>query len=323
MKLRRRDYLVGAGLLSSAGLARWQSSQVNQQEGKQAMNRQPVAIFRAPHYRKDLVALMKDGLRLCGLDPKGMRVLLKPNLVEYDAATAINTDPAVLAAAMETFQSLGAASVQVGEGPGHRRDTWGLLEQADYLAAIPGREAGFVDLNRDNVSEVKAFGGKTLYLPNTALAADLIVSLPKMKTHHWAGATLSMKNFFGLVPGCVYGWPKNMLHYEGIENSIIALNEVFRKTFAIVDGIVGMEGNGPIQGRPVQSGLLVMGANLPAVDATCCRLMGLKPELMGWMQRAVHLGPTASVSIEQRGEPIRSLVRPFSVIDQFQHLRAA
>ena len=60
----------------------------------------------------------------------------------------------------------------------------------------------FVDLNRDDVSAVVGFADRgEIYLPNTALRADLIVSLAKMKTHHWAGATLSMKNFFGLVPG--------------------------------------------------------------------------------------------------------------------------
>ena len=100
---------------------------------------------------------------------------------------------------------------------------------------------------------------KSLYLPNTALRADLLVSLPKMKTHHWVGATLSMKNFFGLVPGGVYGWPKNVLHWAGIDECIADLHAAFPRHFAIVDGIVGMEGNGPIQGKPKPAGVLVAG----------------------------------------------------------------
>ena len=60
-------------------------------------------------------------------------------------------------------------------------------------------------------------------LPAELQQADLVVSMPKLKTHHWAGMTGSMKNLFGVVPGAVYGWPKNILHFRGIENSILDL----------------------------------------------------------------------------------------------------
>jgi uncharacterized protein (DUF362 family) len=78
---------------------------------------------------------------------------------------------------------------------------------------------------------IRNFAGESRVLfPEHGAGADLIVSLAKMKTHHWAGATLSMKNFFGVVPGSVYGWPKNKLHYLGISESIVALNRQFRNT---------------------------------------------------------------------------------------------
>ena len=117
---------------------------------------------------------------------------------------------------------------------------------------MKGFEANFVDLNLDDVSLVRIAAPfstlQSLYLPHTVLGADLLVSLPKMKTHHWAGATLSMKNLFGIVPGAVYGWPKNVLHWAGIDQSIADLHFAFPKQFCLVDGIEGMEGNGPIQG---------------------------------------------------------------------------
>ena len=74
--------------------------------------------------------------------------------------------------------------------------------------------------------------------------------MPKLKTHHWAGVTLSLKNFFGCMPGRVYGWPKNVLHVRGIPESILDINAAVRPHLAIVDGIVGMEGDGPIMGDP-------------------------------------------------------------------------
>ncbi len=78
-----------------------------------------------------------------------------------------------------------------------------------------------------------------MLLPVELLKADVIVSLPKLKTHHWAAMTASMKNFFGVVPGAVYGWPKNFLHFHGIDNSIVDLVATIRPHFTIVDAVIG------------------------------------------------------------------------------------
>src|ERR1700688_2328452 len=283
--------------------------------------RSAVAILKAASYSADLLDLMRRGAALCGLDAKGKRVLLKPNLVEFASTTAINTHVAVIAAAIELFRGLGAAEVRIGEGPGHRRDTIGMAEEADYRGGIEKFDSLFTDLNRDDVSAHRGFADlPEIYLPNTARRADLIVSLAKMKTHHWAGATLSMKNFFGLVPGSVYGWPKNQLHHIGIPESIVELNRIFHRSFAIVDGIVGMEGNGPIQGTPKPAGLLVMGSDLPSVDATCCRIMGIDPAKVDYLRMAAErgLGVIEEAHVEQRGETIKSVATRFELIDNFK-----
>ncbi len=283
-----------------------------------------VFIAKAASYSRELAATLETGVRACGLSVKGKSILLKPNLVEFDSSTTINTNVALLAAAIETFQKMGAAVVRVGEGPGHRRDTMFLAEEADYRKGLARFDHLFVDLNRDDIVPVHNFAGQPeFFFPKTVLAADLIVSMPKMKTHHWAGATLSMKNFFGLVPGAIYGWPKNVLHQIGIPKSILALNRVFRNTFAIVDGIVGMEGNGPIQGSPKKCGVIVMGRNLPAVDATCCRIMGIDPQKLEYLQLARELGHIDSSNIEQRGEPIGAVQTSFRLIEAFRNVRLA
>jgi uncharacterized protein (DUF362 family) len=322
MKLKRRDFfpLAGAGMM--AGYAAWETRKPRPQPSTRSS---PVMVVKAASYSEDLAGRMLDGIRQCGLDVRGKRVLLKPNLVEFDPATCINTEVSVVAAALEVFQTLGAAEVLIGEGPGHRRDTWSMAELARYRGEIPNFDARFVDLNRDDVSPVQGFADRgAIYLPNTALRADLVVSLAKMKTHHWAAATLSMKNFFGLVPGSIYGWPKNELHYVGIDWSIVELSRIFRRSFAIVDGIVGMEGNGPIQGTPKPVGVLVMGADLPAVDATCCRIMGIDPDRVGYLKMASDtLGVTDEARIEQRGEPIRSVRTNFKLVESFWHYRLA
>lgn len=283
----------------------------------------PVAILKAPNYSVDLLERLTAGAKELGLDARGKRVLLKPNLVEFDRSTSINTDVRVLAAAFELFTRLGASEVRIGEGPGHRRDTLYLAGEAGYRRDIASFESKFVDLNRDDVSAVKKFADlPEILLPDTVLGADLIVSVAKMKTHHWAGATLSMKNFFGLVPGAIYGWPKNQLHHVGIARSIFELNRIFApKSFAIVDGIVGMEGNGPIQGKPKPAGVLVMGRDLAAVDATCCRIMGINPEKLEYLEMARALGQTDENRIEQRGEAIAQVRTSFELLEAFHNAR--
>jgi len=324
--MNRRNFIGLTAAVATGGYAALKTSELGKEQnvtdgppGKSA-----VAVLKATSYSADLVQPMLEGVRACGLNVRGKRVLLKPNLVEFDSATCINTDARVIAAAYEVMEKLGAAEILIGEGPGHRRDTYDLASEAQYFASVPDFERRFTDLNRDDVRPVSGFAEEaTFYFPQTALRADLIVSLAKMKTHHWAGATLSMKNLFGLVPGSVYGWPKNKLHYIGIAESIVALNAQFRNTFAIVDGIIGMEGNGPIQGRPKQAGVLVMGGDVAAVDATCCRIMGIDPEKVDYLRLASQLGHIRPDRIEQRGETIQEVHTRFELIGAFERLRLA
>jgi len=285
-----------------------------------------VAICKAPNYQVDLAALLHETLREFGLNVKGSRVLLKPNFVEPDPQGVINTHPAVVAAARECFLRLGVRSVIVAEGAGHERDTEGILETnrlRHYLGPLEGK---FVDLNLDDVrlvpTRTRASRVKELYLPRTALEADFVVSIPKLKTHHWAGVTLSLKNMFGIVPGNCYGWPKNALHWAGLTNSILDINSTVRPDFAIVDGIVGMEGNGPLQGDAKPCGLLVVGDDPVAVDATCARIMGLAPERIKYLAQAgLLLGHLKSENIRQLGESPESVRTCFAVLDVFKRLR--
>jgi uncharacterized protein (DUF362 family) len=131
-------------------------------------------------------------------------VVLKPNLVEYDPAGVINTHPAVIAAAIEAFRSLGAREVLVAEGPGHRRDTEYLLTASGLYTVLKEQQTRFIDLNYDDGWRLKLRSHFTdlqqLYFPQTVLKADLLVSMPKLKTHHWADVTLALKNLFGGHP---------------------------------------------------------------------------------------------------------------------------
>lgn len=315
-QMTRRAWLAGsAGAAVFTGCAQ-----------KQPMGPAQVSIARAPVYDQRLYDTVRRILAEHKLDVRGRSVLLKPNLVEFEPESSINTHPLLVHAVYEGFRALGAAQVRIGEGPGHRRDTLDLAEAAGYFQTVPGFEDVFVDLNHDAVTRVRPAHRfsrlEKLYLPNTALGADLLVSIPKMKTHHWVGATLSMKNLFGVVPGGIYGWPKNSLHWAGIQESIVDLHFAFPRQFAIVDGIVGMEGNGPIQGTPKPVGVLVAGRDVRAVDATCCRIMRIDPLKIGYLRLAAGSDvPLLESNIRQIGEKIASSATPFALIPEFQSVR--
>jgi uncharacterized protein (DUF362 family) len=284
--------------------------------------RSAVALLAAADYGVDLAGVIGHGLRELAADVRGKSVLLKPNLVEYATGAAINTDPRVVAGAAEAFLRAGAREVVVGEGPGHRRDIEYLLGATGLGAELSSLKVRFVDLNHDDVQmrpiRTRYTGLEQIALPVALLRADFIVSMPKLKTHHWAAMTASMKNLFGVVPGAIYGWPKNILHVRGIENSILDLNATIRPHFTIVDAVIGMEGDGPIMGAPRPLGFVAMGSDLVAVDAECARIIGLDPVRIPYLAEASRfLGHVDEGRIDHRGErPDRYRTR-FDVLPQF------
>jgi uncharacterized protein (DUF362 family) len=286
-----------------------------------------VAILEALRYDISLSEIIAKGVKLCGLEVRGKKIVLKPNLVEFDPKGVINTNPLLIEAAIDCFLTLGAREVLVAEGPGHRRDNDYLLTASGIYEVLKEHGVAYVDLNSDDVRPMRLRSSFTrleqLYLPETLYSADLLVSMPKLKTHHWAGVTLSMKNMFGVVPGSVYGWPKNVLHWQGIHNSILDINSSLPvRQFAIVDGIVGMEGNGPLQGQTKDGGMLIFGEDLVAVDATAARLMKIEPKKIKYLAEAGEfLGNVNNEKIEQIGEKLERMQKDFRVIEEFQDLK--
>ncbi len=285
-----------------------------------------VAVVKAASYDTGLQATVKQGLEAVGADVSGKTVLLKPNLVEFDAGTVINTDPRLVHATVLALRQMGAASVTVGEGPGHRRDTEFVLRTSGLLDVIHDVDAPFTDLNTAGVVRQALNSFYTplgeIWLPQPIAQADVVISMPKMKTHHWAGATLSMKNCFGCMPGRVYGWPKNVLHWAGIEPSIIDVSAAVHPELQIVDGIVAMEGDGPIKGTPKDMGVLVFGTDMVATDATSARLMGFDPERLGYLREAgTFLGQVHLEEIQQVGEDPEALAQDFEVLPVFAGLK--
>jgi uncharacterized protein (DUF362 family) len=288
-----------------------------------------VHIARAESYEDDLSAIVQRQYEhfRSQVPLAGRRVVLKPNLVEYHRNKVINTHPRVVEAVIELCEREGASEIIVAEGPGHWRNAEYLVSASGLGEMLKQHKLSFVDLNHDEPVKLPNLGRLTgleyLYLAKTIATADVVISLPKLKTHHWVGATLSLKNLFGTLPGICYGWPKNELHWRGIHNSIVDIALTRTPDLALVDGIVGMEGDGPLNGSAKHMGLLVMGNDLLAVDATCCRLMMLDPEQIAYLVLGAgkKLGRLSAEQIQQIGEPIEGMAKPFETVKQFEAIR--
>lgn len=283
----------------------------------------PIAIVRCESYDQDIFSLVKPFLKDLDLpDLKGKVVMLKPNMIDVIPGKPTVTAPAVITAVFELISHLGAKDIFVGEGPAHNRDTERLLVSSGHGAVYKKLGLKFVDLNLDDLQMVDNINGfadiDKWYLPKTAVEADYIVSIPKLKTHHWARLTCSMKNMYGCAPGRRYGWPKNVLHYKGIDNCALDLTRVLKPAIQFVDAVVAMEGDGPINGSAKNANFVLVGTDPAAVDSTCARIMGIDPMNVPYLKAAGdvigHIDPNY---IKVFGLVVGSVTSPFQPAPPF------
>jgi len=275
----------------------------------------PVALTACPTYQ-DARASLEDAWNLLGGQAPALRdraVVVKPNLVDVLPDRVAHTHAAVIEAVVALCQAHGARRVVVAEGSSFQRDAEALVEASGLGDALRRRDVAFVDLNTDEIVDTPLPGHYTqlghLWLPRTIVEADLVISVPKMKCHHWSGVSLSMKNLVGVVPGCKYGWPKNIVHLQDVGLVILDLYEAVHPGLAVVDGVIGMEGDGPLMGTARPTGVLVVGLDGVAVDAVSARVMGFDPAQNPYLYLAdwVGLGTIEERRIALRGLAIEAV----------------
>lgn len=281
--------------------------------------RSRVALAACASYDADVLACLRAAWQNAHApDVQGARVVLKPNLVDFVGDFLSYTHPRVVQAMIRLARELGAREVIVADGTTFRRDSQAILDATGFSEMLAREQVEFVDLNYDDLEVIPLKGGytrlKTMFMAKTIRDAGLLISMPKLKTHHWTQISASVKNLFGIVPGIKYGWPKNTLHIQGIPAFLAELADSLpTRACAVVDGIVGMEGDGPLYGNAVPSGAIVVGKDLVAVDATCARMMGFDPSTIDYLAFAgwAGVGAIDTNKIELVGEPLTHLQRAF------------
>ena len=146
---------------------------------------------------------------------------------------------------------------------------------------------------------------KSITVPRL-VTESAIISAAKLKTHINTTVTLGMKNMFGLLPDKF----KGKYHMKGISNVVVDINTVIKPALTVIDGFVGMEGQGPIDGSPVQMNLIIAGRDVVATDATAARVMGFNPFEIKHIRKAFEEGLGRSEA-KVLGEKLETVKRPF------------
>ena len=235
---------------------------------------------------EDVEAAVRRSVQLLGGPglEGGEHVIIKPNLCNAkNPHGMVITDFRVIEAVIRLIkEKTGKITVVESDNISDTADN--RAEKSGLLDLLDGMGVEFFNLSGDEY-EVHEVAGKKLRLPKTVLEADYFVNLPKIKTEGHVGVTLSIKNLFGLP--CRR--KKSQLHRK-LNEILPYLAKVIRSDLIVVDGIVAMEGNGPIIGTPKELGIIVAGKIPLSTDAICSRIMGLDPADIRYLVRTLEMG---------------------------------
>ncbi len=273
-----------------------------------------VALVRCASYEgMDVDTAVARGIALVGgigrFITVGEKILLKPNLlVARDASRAVTTHPAVFRAVARQFIDAGA-KVTYGDSPGFGRPSTvagrtGIASAAEALGIELAEFSGGRSVSFPDGQLIKRFT-----IAEGVLAADGIVSLPKLKTHGLTRITGAIKNQYGCIPGALKAeFHARLPNVDLFSQMLVDLNCLLRPRLFVMDGIVAMEGNGPQNGTPRPMNVLLLSTDPVALDAAVCRMVGLDATLVPPIVYGERFGLGRAVDVEIVGDPLESFV---------------
>jgi uncharacterized protein (DUF362 family)/Pyruvate/2-oxoacid:ferredoxin oxidoreductase delta subunit len=278
-----------------------------------------IALLKCTDYKVDHIEKkLREGFELLGgtsflrtLIPENSSVLLKPNFLSViEKVSPVITHYAFFEAVVRIVKEY-SNNIIFGDSPGFEdprkaAEKSGLMEVADRYGVK------FADFNEGVHVELKnPLMYKFWNVSKAAYEADVVITLPKLKTHAMMYYTGAVKNQFGCVPGTQKAeWHTKLSDPANFSKMLLDLNSVVKTSFAILDGIIAMEGNGPRNGTPKQMDTIIMGESLTAVDSTAVRLIGYNDVLAVPFLKAAYdtnWGTVLPEEIEILGEEIEKM----------------
>ena len=235
-----------------------------------------MAVFLSRQRRYDVTDIrrnLENALEAIGEEPRGESAVLKPNLVnQYGHVHGTTTHATIVEAVHDALRDRGFKKITIADGPSINRPVDEVFENSGMRALAERLGVDLVDLNQAERRNVPWPYGE-LPLPNVILDADYYVNLPKMKTHVRCGVTLSMKNQQGI---CDYDEKRNN-HKRGVDEPLGELAKILKPNLIVLDGVEGMEGNGPTHGKRCAPGIFACGTEAVEFDTVVAQVMGFEP----------------------------------------------
>jgi len=280
-----------------------------------------VSIIHCKDYSHAKSAISRSLELIGGLESivsRGDRVLLKVNLLApRPPEDAVTTHPAVVAAVIDLVKEAGGIPI-VGDSAGmiHPGATAEALDISGIQAVAAEKGAEIANFETTGFEKVDVKNGKKLssiYMAKPVLEADIVISLPKLKTHELTLFTGAVKNMFGTVPSRIRKDAHTLGTNELFSQAVVDIYSVRPPDLAIMDGVVGMEGHGPSRGEPVNSGVILAARNCVALDMVSASIMGFGPDEIITSKDAAErgFGPSSLEEITLQGDPIEDILMDF------------
>ncbi len=246
----------------------------------------------------------------------GKNVVIKPNLGAWSTALPKNanklvvTSKEVLMATISLVKELGASSVTIAESAFIDLEMDPIYKDMSLKKDFKDENVKLVDLAKGPFRKVELFDKTSVELSELILDAECLINMPMLKTHGQTIVSVAIKN----LKGALSHQSKRTFHRKGLEKMVAHLSSVVKPTINIVDGLVGLEGFGPVQtGTPIKVGVLIVSDNLVATDAVATSIMGFNPQEIPHVKMASDLGngPIELSQIDLVGESIESVKAPF------------
>ncbi len=257
----------------------------------------------------------------------GDRVAIKPNLTYYypdrGKVGGMTTDVRVVAGLVKALQKTADCRITIAESSGRKAEWMFKVYGYGKLAEAAGLElVDLDDAERRIVKSPREGRKKTYALPETTMSADVMINVPVLKTHQLTGISIGMKNYYGLLPKVRDRVHRGAYHQQADE--VLSDVATLQKTdLVLVDGLIGMEGQGPLEGKPVEMNLVIAGRDMVAVDAVAAAVMGFDPAEVEHLQvaRRRGLGECRLEKIAVKGESIEDVRKDFKppVAFRFEH----
>ena len=239
----------------------------------QCRNYNPKEVFAAVHDALELIGGIKRYVK------SGQKVLLKPNMLSAkNPKRGITTHPLILEAMIREVRSAGG-EVWIGDSPsGALKGVQRCWVNTGFLEVAERMKARLINFETGG-TVIKMIKGEEFHFADSVIKADVVINLPKFKTHGFTLYTGCIKNIFGTLPGLQKAFVhKRYPHPESFSNKLVDIYEVVRPTLHLMDGILGMEGEGPATGHKRETGLLFASADGVALDTVATHIMGFEKD---------------------------------------------